>query len=276
MKRFTRITLIVASVCIVLGISLIIGAWAFGGLQDYKADIHIGPDGVRMSGMNQNAERLVVAEGDVQNLEITVNAADLEIVESKEGDTIALEDVSEYLEFSTQIHTSDAGKTLRLEVQRKNKYKTIHKMGEASAVLVIPEDVYLRELSIDANASDLDVQSVEAEKLEVEINASSVNIADMAVGTLDVNNNAGVVTIDGSVQRELDVEVNAGDVEVQLIGGYQDFNYSLQTNAGSIQIGEQEFSGMKNEKKIKNAEAKKMAELECNMGSITVDYFDEL
>ena len=59
------------------------------------------------------------------------------------------------------------------------------------------------------------------------------------------------------MERELDVEVNAGDVEVRLTGIYQDFNYSVQTSAGSIQIGDQEYSGLKKEKHIKNAAAKK-------------------
>lgn len=315
MKKFTKITLILASVCIVLGLSLVIGAGIFGDMyyhntdvhvgqdgikiNDRNADIYVGPDGIKINGIEldnipedmvkyldrdrkngeiipSDADPLVLAEGNVRKVEIAANAAELEIIRREDADAIMLEDVSEYLEFSAQIKTSEDGKTLRLEVQRKDKYKTAGISGVASAVLVIPADVRFKEFDIDANASALDVQSIEAEKLELEVNASDVNIAEIDVGDLDVNNNAGAVDIDGNVERELDVEVNAGDVEVRLTGIYQDFNYSVQTSAGSIQIGDQEYSGLKKEKHIKNAAAKKEADLECNMGSITVDFFNEV
>lgn len=332
MKKFTKIVLILAGVCIVLGMSLVIGAGMFGDMYYHNADVHVGldgikindrnagiyvgPDGVRINGIELDdlsedmkkyldektahegtdafegeayegtvafeaeteEERLVLGDGNVRNVEIAVNAADLEIIRREDADGIVLEDVSEYLEFSHSLEENNSveGKTLKLEVGRKDKYKTAGISGEASAVLVIPSDVRFQEFDIETNASALTAGSIEAEELELEVNASSLELADINVGDLSVNNNAGTVTIHGNVERELDVEVNAGDVEVQMIGIYQDFNYSLQTNAGSIEIADQEYSGLKEEKKIKNAAAKKVAELECNMGSIEVGFFNEV
>lgn len=295
MKKFTKIMLILAGVCIILGMSLIIGAGMFGDMYGHNADIHIGLDGVKINGIelddisagmvkdlkqkkdgnavsdaDTDADRLVLADADVCEVEIAVNAADLEIIRSEDTDVISLEDVSEYLEFKYSVE----GKALHLTIQRKDKYKTLGIAGEAYATLVIPANVRFEEFDIKANASALDAKSIVSERLELEVNASSVDISDINVGDLDVNNNAGEMTIDGNVERKLDVECNAGDVEVQLTGIYQDFNYSLQTNAGSIQVGDQEYSGLKKEKNIKNAVAKKVAELECNMGSIEIDFFD--
>lgn len=296
MKKFTKITLILASVCIVLGMSLIIGVGIFGDMldqranvhigmdgiriQDHNADIHVGLDGVKINGIeledNSEKEQLVLAKESVRSIEIAANAVDLEIIRREDTDEIVLEDVSEYLEFSSQMNKSEDGKKLTLEIWRKDQYKIAGISGAASAVLVIPADVSFRNVNIEMNASALTVDSIEAEELELEVNAASVEIADFNARNLDVNNNASAVTVHGNVERELDVEVNAGDVEVQLTGGYQDFNYSLKTNAGSIQIADQEYSGLDEERNIEYAAAKKAAELECNMGSIAIGFFDEV
>lgn len=301
MKKFTKIALILAGVCIVLGMSLIIGAGMFGDMYYHNADVHVGPDGVKINGVDldnipedmkkffdgdskngeivtSDTDRFVLAEENIRNIEIVVNAAEVEIVRSADVEGIVLEDISEYLEFENFVlgNSTVDGKTMHLSLQRKREFNTIGSTGEAYATLVIPADMQFGEFGIEMNASALTAESIEAEKMEVEGNASDMELLDIQAGDLDVNNNAGEMIIKGSVGNELDIEVNAGDVEVQLTGNYQDFNYSVQTNAGSIQIADREYSGLKEEKKIKHDEAKKAAELECNMGRIEVRFFDEV
>ena len=173
---------------------------------------------------------------------------------------------------SVEIRHSVDGDKLHLTVQRKEKDKNIVNIGDAQAAIVIPADIKFDEIELSMNAAEVEAEGLSAVEMGLDLNAANGTFRNVEVTSLDVDNNAGALELSGNVAGELDVDCNAGDVEMLLVGAYTDFNYKLNSKAGAIQVGEREYSGLKKEETVKHDAAKKTADLDCNVGSIDIQF----
>lgn len=261
MKKFTKIMLIVSSICIVLGTALMIGT-------AISSDVFDG----NMVFLEQNAEyqNIRIAGNEIQELDISVKAASLEIVRDETIDGITIVDGSEFLVVNHSVEED----TLHLEIKKKDKYKIAGNIGAAKLTLMIPEHMSFQELEIDVSAGSLDADRLSAEEMGLNLNASSAVFTDVEAGDLDVDNNAGALEVSGTVTRKLEVDCNAGDVEMHLNGAYSDFNYKVDCKVGAVRVDDREYSGLKSAVSLKNENAKKDMSLDCNAGDIDVQFYE--
>lgn len=145
-------------------------------------------------------------------------------------------------------------------------------IGDTFATIVIPVDMELKELDMELNASSFEMKSMVTEKLELDMNASSAEIIELKADVLEVNSNASSVNFEGDVEHEIDVKCNASDVSLELAGSDEDFSYRVKVDAGSVQIEDDEYAGLKESTTIKNVNADKEANLECSLGSIELNF----
>ena len=62
-----------------------------------------------------------------------------------------------------------------------------------------------------------------------------------------------------------------GDVKLTLAGPQTDFHYDLSSGMGVLNVGDDSYNGLAQEKQINNNASKNM-ELECAMGSVVVEF----
>ena len=259
MKKFTKITLILSVMCLVLGMSLIIGTGVFGDLYYSKIDLDSEPNGVSMRDI-----RLV--GNDIRELDITVTAAALEVVIDDTIDEITVQGGSGLLDVNHSVEKD----TLHLEIKAKDQYKVLGDFGDEALILRIPAALWLQELDINLNAAELNAERLAAEEISLNLNAARAEIYDVESGALDVENHASSFWMYGAVAREIEVDCNAGNVEMELNNAYTEFNYEVDCKVGKIHIGDREYSGLKSAVTLQNDNAKKYMDLDCNAGEIAV------
>ena len=69
----------------------------------------------------------------------------------------------------------------------------------------------------------------------------------------------------------MEAECDLGQITMSLSGKWDDFNYKLDSKGGNFVLGEREYAGISMKDSIENQAAKWM-ELECDMGSIEIDF----
>ena len=291
MKKFTKITLIISGICIVLGMSLIIGTGVFGDLYYGNMDLNFGPNGMKLREVEEFVDAgedwlehelestlkrdkahqdIRLAGSEIRELEIAVKAASLDIILDDSIDGIMVEDGSDILD----VHHSVKENTLYLEIKKKDEHKSISNVAEAALTLRIPAHMKFDEIDMELNAAELDAERLAAEELSFNLNASSAELHEIESGVLDVENNASAFWMYGVVERELEVDCNAGAVEIELNHGYSEFNYDVNCKVGTVHVSDKEYSGLKSSVTMKNEGAKKVMDLDCNAGEIDVR-FDE-
>lgn len=276
MKKFTKITMTISLVCIVVGMALLVATGFLGDLYHGLKKLNFGPNGIDIQEFVQLEEGdkdyhdTRIAGNEIRELEISVKAATLKVITDDKQDGITIVDGSEALNVRHFIEED----TLSLYIEKKNKYRSNTSLDDVTLTLMIPEHLKFDELEIDLNAGAMNAEGLEAEKFGLDLNASAVMLNDVEAGTLDVDGNAGALFLKGEVQKELDLSCNAGAMELELKGAYEDFSYEINSKIGEIRVGRHEYSGLSDSVLEEREDVQKKAKLECKAGSIDVQFYE--
>lgn len=272
------------------------GGWGFmGNLEFNGVDVAIPGLGVNynIGDSSMFSKDHEVLSGDVEmyspgsgirNLEVEVGGCHFETQTSKDG--------SVYLE-SKNVRKFQGyvdGDTLHVLATMGAGVSWFDKKSEV--ILYLPQGYEFDEVEIDMGAGELEfdelrakeaalevgagrilLNSVEAQELKGEVGAGQIELKDMTVGKLDVEVGMGEFKARGAVNSDAEVECSMGNVELELDGRQEDFNYQLEGAMGSIQLGKESMGGFAQEKSIDNG-ARKSMQIECSMGNITLRFRD--
>lgn len=125
------------------------------------------------------------------------------------------------------------------------------------------------EASLEVGAGTVELSGPMVRELEVSIGAGMVSIWEMTVTDLEVEVGMGEFTASGILNGNADVECSMGSVDLGLDGRYIDFNYCMEGALGNIQVGNNVFGGIGQERTIDNGAGKNI-DIECAMGSASV------
>lgn len=312
MKRFTKIMLILAAFIFVFGFAITAAAKALGGRMPRTAVINNGwYDGEQFHVSHSSSDHheydtmrdyeisdedtweieyedmisetvleeladLDVAFHEVgaHKLEISVEAAGVEIIEGDTEGSIYLAEAGKYIEWEQEIDDDTLKLTIRKKKGTGNKISSWDSQAYR-AVLVLPKGEEFHEMEINVGAGSVEADRITVNKLELEAGAGSISIGSGSVRELKIDSQAGSVIYTGKVDRELEVDCQAGSAEVYLSGTSEDFNYDLKVSMGSIEIDGTNYGGLDKEKILTNEDAWKKAELNCEVGSIELVFYKE-
>lgn len=247
MKRFTKITLIIASIMSVIGLVCIAASFTMGltletflnMVEDGKFSFkYVEEDIIRI---NEN-KRVTMIDEECQSLDVEFGAGILEIyyddVEQIRVEQKNVPDFKAYVEKNT----------LHIEGETKKS-----RGSKSSIVIVLPQDM-------------------EFEKVDFEIGASKANIKDVVARDFVIEVGAGEATISNLDVKHLNAETGVGKLTMQLIGKESDYNYNIECGIGSIKIGENSYGGLGTEQRILNPGAKCSMDVECGIGEIQIRF----
>ena len=195
---------------------------------------------------------------EIRNMEVQVGGCHFETKFSKDDaiyvETKNVRKFQGYVEGDTLyvLATTGAG------VSWSNKKSTV--------ILYLPQDYEFDQVEIDMGAGEL-----EFDRLNAKVGAGQIEFKDMAVGKLDVEVGMGEFLAQGAVSGDVEVDCSMGNVEIELEGRKEDFNYQLEGAMGSIQLDGDNMGGFAQEKSISNGADKSMR-IECAMGNITLKF----
>ena len=79
-----------------------------------------------------------------------------------------------------------------------------------------------------------------------------------------------MVDMEADITEYAKIDCGMGEVDLELVKGIDSANYKLKCGVGSIDIGDNSYSGLSREKRIENSATAEF-ELNCGMGAISVD-----
>lgn len=302
MSKVTKGFIITAVVMIVLGLVIAIGAVAAGGLAatetlvkmgklDYSWSwdwddnhLHISHDDIFDEGMFDDDFDIFVDDKEetfsanqVKNLDLEIGAGKVEIVN---GDTDKID-----------VRTDNMRKR-QIYLDNNTLYvKGINdEVEEGTVYITLPKDTTFQNVILSAGASDVDIDSIQADSLQMELGAGRIDIESAKAQFLKIEVGAGTAAIreadikdaevdvamgqfelDGIISGDLNAECGMGHLVLNIEGTQEEHNYDLECAAGNIDIGNHSYSGLASDREIDNGAASNF-DLECSMGNMIIKF----
>lgn len=210
---------------------------------------------------------------DIGELEVEVSYLKVEIEESESGEiTFLTHNIPSEVE-EELVFTQD-GDEMKVHIRNEKSWRrAMNNRGETAVLTIrIPKEHRLRDMALSIGAGELEADHIQVHELDVAVGAGAAEIDHFTVDSLEIKVGAGEARINGTVAEEASIECGIGTVDYQASGSMQDYSYDLEVGAGTITIGDQNYSGVINEKKIRNGGT--VMDIECGIGTVTVS-FDE-
>lgn len=153
------------------------------------------------------------------------------------------------------------GNTLEVECKSKRwglfNWNFLRSNESSTAPVIeiyIPRTVSLKELSIEAGVGEVTMED-----------------GPLTCRELDVDCGVGTCTLDLDIQKKADIECGVGELNLNVVGSPEDFNYDIECGVGEIEIDGTHHSGLGNEQTINNHASKSM-DIECGVGSVFIEF----
>lgn len=206
----------------------------------------------------------------VENLKLDIGASEVRI-ETGTDDKIHVDDSRMKTENAVQKTLSDDGKTLEITTKMRSSFKNVRNV-KGTLVIYLPKDYKFDQVDMEYGAATAEIDGLNAKSLKIESGASGCTIKNADIEELDVETGAGSLDFYGTVEKEVDIDCGAGRVTLNLEGKVEDYNYELDSSAGSVEIGEDiDLGGLSTEKSIDNG-SKRTIEISNRAGSVEIRF----
>lgn len=196
----------------------------------------------------------------VNELEISLYHDELSM-EPYDGNVVRVE-IYDDPEENVRVHTDEDG--VEIESNRS---------GERTILVFYPQGSHFRKLSIEVEEGTVTLGAVEADELDVSVGAGTFDGLEKIVAReASFSVGAGALTAESLTANSVEGECGMGEIFLTLDGIQTDWNAQLECGMGEIRLGEDSYSALAMEKKIRNEGAEKYLELECGMGAVEVDF----
>lgn len=300
MKKFTKICLTITAIVAALGIVLCGVSVVLGGSWEEAAKRmeETGIDGFMKDWFWDNAVYTNTLDAgketctdtfkveEFNHIDIELDLADVKVIKSEDAENVKVTMKKGYLKhYSCELD----GKTLEIEYDTGNHN---YKSGP-EIILEIPDGIELKKIEADTALGDITFEglTLNINTLDVHSNLGNVKFTDMEIlcdikagtdlgdvkflngtyGKMNLENSLGDITITGEVTDDVKACCDMGDVKVELSGKESDYNYSLSTDMGDVEINDVDYNKeMSGEADITNKGAEITLTLESDMGDVTV------
>lgn len=258
MKRFTKVALIIATVVGGIGICCLVGAVAKGLTWRMFANMvtdgrfSFGPEDLADFGIGdgQNETKDVQAKGSVTRVEEDFRSLDVDLGAGKLEISYAdVEKVEVEQEETPGFHCYVEETTLHVEGSKKFGVNN----NNAKIVIRIPRNYSFAEFELKVDAGEATVEGIVANEAGIDVDAG----------------NATIKKLDA---KEVEASVDAGELYIEVVGKKEDYSYNLECDVGTIRIGDESYTGLGTEKKIKNPNAELFLEADCDVGKVQIDF----
>lgn len=300
MNRLIRIILYITAGCVGIGCAALILSFALGGgrqvweeagMVKRAADrVHEIADETKRQAQDaelyegdydEEVGLLTIDASSIQDLSIELQHGSLEIEESDDN----LIQVSMVQEYNGITANCEAGKIIIRDDRPGSSSRE-----DAQIFLEIPEGMRFRnvniqidagvlsqecgfeadKLTVNADAGEIMLSEVTAGVLSASVGAGAMDIEDGVFDTATLNCGVGTMDMEGAIRGDTKIDCGMGAVNLELADGPNSVNYALRCGAGSIEIGDNTYSGLARESKLNNG-ASATFTLNCGMGVISID-----
>ncbi len=246
---------------------LVSGNLVSGNFNDVKSlsmDISYGTVNI-MEGESFNIE---VENGQSEEFESTINEGVWEIKDNSDYFNNS-DNYSDITVFGIRISTNS------------------HPFKPAALIVTVPEGFVFEDLVIELGAGAIRADRLTSQNAEIEVGAGSLRIKelvaekessysidtgeliidDLTARNVQMDCGVGNLTASGSITGDSYVNCGIGNVDLDIAGKEEDYNYSVDCEIGTVIINNNSYSGI-NSKTEKNNNAENSFTLNCGIGKI--------
>lgn len=133
------------------------------------------------------------------------------------------------------------------------------------------ENLAVQDMTASIGAGQLLMEDMDLGTLKLSLGAGELKAEDVTVENLTASIGAGNMDFSGGIYRSAEISCSMGNVNMELEGEKDDFNYQLNCVAGNMEIDGDRYSGAAMERYIDNDAAKTIT-IDCSMGNVEVDF----
>ena len=131
----------------------------------------------------------------------------------------------------------------------------------------------LEEIDVKNEAGIVVIQSLNAEEFSLDIGAGEAIVKDFRAMEADFSCGAGEIRAVGNVAKKMDVDCGIGEVVLTLDGTEEESACEVACGVGEVVIGDVVYEGIGSEHHGgKNHNGSKEIEVDCGVGSVTVQF----
>ncbi len=290
MRKSTKVCLIIAGVCLGIGIICFCISFAMGGFRGKEFwsawkenrnvwNIQIGP-------VDWGDETKFRAQADeVKRLELEIGMGEV-YMEEYEGDDYEISYPEKYVTCSCR------NGTLSVQSEKKSFHFFPFHIGNWGSPVIrirIPKGSVLKEASISTGASTTEIERLEADtiyletgagemqmsylksgkKLTLETGVGETNVEDMLAEEVSLTVGVGELHVSGRIQGDIAADCGVGEITMDLDNWESDFNYDVSCGVGEVNMNGEEFSGLGRSHEEDHG-AKQDFEISCGVGEIAI------
>ena len=275
MKKGWKVFWIVCAVMAAAGIAMTVTGIALGGLAMLSNADEAGPvhDWLQRTGRRVETEN-TVPDGEMITAyegidEISLDLSNLGIVVTPSDSEAVIVDTSQLRsDIREDVVISQNGGELEMETDGHSGF---HWNADDPGMLYIsiPRGAYYNSFSADVGAGALEMEGVSAGEISLEVGAGQIIAEGFCTDVLEADCGAGQISLQGEVLRTADLNCDVGEVLFTLPGGMEVYNYELSCSAGELIVGDEAYSGIRNDMKIDNGSSC-LIEAECRIGRMEI------
>lgn len=260
MKTFTKVTLIISSVFIFIGLIMVIISIALGAKfkDSYPFKTH----------------SFTETYNDVRSLDIRVSSGEVVV---KEGEEFKI-DVKGVIKdrFSSSVvdgvwTIEDRHKTVRIFNLFWEISKGISIINYSPKITIyVPSDFEFDQTNIKIGAGRGKIEKMITKEINVDVSAGELVINNLNSKKSDVDCGVGSVRINGIMTGYNKLNNGVGEIELNLIGNPNDYNYKYSVGIGEVIINGSGYSKGTGEGNIDN-NASNDFDIDCGIGSIRIE-----
>lgn len=275
MKKGWKVFWIVCAVMAAAGIAMTVTGIALGGLAMLSNADEAGPvhDWLQRTGRRVETENtvpdgvMITAYEGID--EISLDLSNLGIVVTPSDSEAVIVDTSQLRsDIREDVVISQNGGELEMETDGHSGF---HWNADDPGMLYIsiPRGAYYNSFSADVGAGLLEMEGVSAGEISLEVGAGQIIAEGFCTDVLEADCGAGQISLQGEVLRTADLNCDVGEVLFTLPGGMEVYNYELSCSAGELIVGDEAYSGIRNDMKIDNGSSC-LIEAECRIGRMEI------
>lgn len=228
----------------------------------------LNAEGVKNLQIALGGGALFIEVGDVENIQIITDCED-EFRGYIKNNTFYIEGFGIEDGFLELEDWNGKDNTVRIILPMELAFKeTTVSMG---AGIIEITDVTLGDTQFEIGAGEVTCNNTKSEELIAEVGAGTIYMEDIEADETDITVAMGEAVLKGIFNRDIDVECSMGNVEIEIDGKKEEFNYSVEASMGSVEIDGESYEGIASEKDIDRG-ADKTIDAETAMGNIEISF----
>lgn len=283
MKKFLKGSFIVSGALILMGVMILIMCSAIGGpgvirkaIENNELSLNISRHGKGINyfkyGFDWDFEdhqhpfyegkqkNLNIGDGrGIENVRLEVYAASLEIKESSDYqvrlDCDVENKISCYIDSDTLILKGEEGSG--------DYYDKIS--------LYLPKDINTYDVELKLGAGKVDIDKITTQDLRAEVGAGSLSIKNADINDITLRCGVGKINFKGNIRGDINMDCGVGNIAMLVEGKKNDWNYTVDSAAGEVVIGGDEYDNFANSINLDN-EAEKDCEIACAIGRVGISF----